>query len=1160
MNSDRPAKQSTPLPWWQVLEEELKSQGLGEGLQGKRESLWKKHVLDLWPSALALEAKARVLMDQDGPTAQRLKRALRNKVLPPLPEKPEFEFHDYHQEARAFVAMVDGALGPLTPRSQGGPAGLVDPENEGEHLRRAVQALKEADDIERRWLDSLIAHCHGEAGGRSALCLSGGGIRSATFGLGVIQGLAEHQLLSKFHYLSTVSGGGYLGSWLSAWIHRSDGGVGEVEKALKDHQPKWTLGTPPYAHGPEPQPEPLKVWRLRANSSYLSPQMGLLSADMWTLVALMIRNLLVHWAVLVPLLAALLLLPFLALASAYAAKGWEIAFGLGFPLVAYAFALGQTACSEADSRNQKPTDSGAPKWFLALGILLLAWAWVSAGARLGPGDSFSLNSMRPWVVLPLLVLVPALAGLFTRGYGQMNRLDWVWVAALIAGALVGGLYLGRQDPTAGGSGLPGVVLYALYGLAVIYFMVPFSKLSRASGWKALMFELGIGAALAGGLWSVIRFGSPKFPEWSRWLITCGPALIALLVFFLTSVPVALLSAHPKKQHKVWGALLLLGAFIWLFMGKGLSPSLVLFVGGALLLIPKERPLVGNIDREWYARLGAWSLIVGFGWLVLAGISLYGVGLLLKLPKVFTALTAGGVAAATWGVFSSAGRGGEGKSGLKDLLLAKAAPLGGLVGALLIAILVVVGLERGLHEVIKPVSLEYQVAMPPKESPVALTLRVTQPPNAKEAKVEAHLQSSEAQADRGLLKTIRDVNYWLVNACKRLSIPGDCVLKVQLNDPSHQGPIHILLAGCVGGLLLLGLALSWLFPLGEYSLHSLYRNRLVRAYLGASRDSRHPDMATGFSSLDDFQLSHLAKNGNAQKPLLVINTALNQTFGEQLGWQERKAMSFTMSPLHCGNFLKVGYQRTEGYGGPVSLGTAMTISGAAASPNMGYHSSPLLAFVMTFFSIRLGSWLPNPGMADSKSWIKEYPSLEIFPLVSELFGFSTSKRRYVNLSDGGHFENLGLYEMVARRCKFIVVVDGGEDPKFEYEDLGNALRKIRIDLGIPITFPYPLIPPGEGDGPWFQEHPHVAVAKIEYGKVDGEKVSCGTLIYLKPHLWKRIPADILTYARWNSAFPHQSTGDQFFTESQFESYRALGHELALSALNHFNFPEPIEVNR
>lgn len=450
--------------------------------------------------------------------------------------------------------------------------------------------------------------------------------------------------------------------------------------------------------------------------------------------------------------------------------------------------------------------------------------------------------------------------------------------------------------------------------------------------------------------------------------------------------------------------------------------------------------------------------------------------------------------------------------------------------------------------IKPIPQENRATNLAKESPVVLTLKVSQSSEGKDAKLETHLQTPATHPDQGLLATIRNVDQWLVNACKRTAIPGDCVISTQLNDPSIEGPLHTLLAGYVGGLLLLGLTLSWLFPLGEYSLHSLYRNRLVRAYLGASRDSRHPDMATGFSSFDDFPLSDLAKNGNAQRPLLVINTALNQTFGDKLGWQERKATSFTMSPLHCGSFFQVGYQRTEIYGGPVCLGTAMTISGAAASPNMGYHSSPLLAFVMTFFSIRLGSWLPNPGIHGNRNWSNQYPTIEIFPLISELFGFATAKRRYVNLSDGGHFENLGLYEMVARRCKYIVVVDGGEDPNFEFEDLGNALRKIRIDLGIPIKFEKDsLVEPGPGEKPWFQATPKIAVAEIDYAAVDGQGVQCGKLIYLKPHLWKDISADILTFARFNPEFPHQSTGDQFFTESQFESYRALGFALGQAAL-------------
>jgi hypothetical protein len=283
--------------------------------------------------------------------------------------------------------------------------------------------------------------------------------------------------------------------------------------------------------------------------------------------------------------------------------------------------------------------------------------------------------------------------------------------------------------------------------------------------------------------------------------------------------------------------------------------------------------------------------------------------------------------------------------------------------------------------------------------------------------------------------------------------------------------------------------------------------------------------------------------------------LNETHGEKLGWQERKASSFTLSPLHCGAFFRVGYRRTDsGYGGPISLGTAMAVSGAAASPNMGYHSSPLLAFIMTFFTIRLGGWLPNPGPKGAGVWPKAHPTFSLKPLLSEALGFSTAESPFVNLSDGGHFENLGLYEMVARRCRLIVVSDAGADREFGYEDLGNALKKIRIDLGIPITFEGELLRKEKEGNPWGADGAAVQIGMIHYDAVDrpegaSEGPKNGCLIYLKPHLWKGaedkpgLPPDILTYALAHPDFPHETTGDQFFTESQFEGYRALGFEVA-----------------
>jgi hypothetical protein len=139
---------------------------------------------------------------------------------------------------------------------------------------------------------------------------------------------------------------------------------------------------------------------------------------------------------------------------------------------------------------------------------------------------------------------------------------------------------------------------------------------------------------------------------------------------------------------------------------------------------------------------------------------------------------------------------------------------------------------------------------------------------------------------------------------------------------------------------------------------------------------------------------------------------------------------------------------------------MAISGAAASPNMGYHSSPLVSLILALFNVRLGWWLGNPGECGERTfwgsgnihaYEMESPRWALRPFINELFGMTSEDRPFVYLSDGGHFENLGLYEMVRRRCKYIVVSDAGCDPDFAFEDLGDSVRKISIDLGFKITF-------------------------------------------------------------------------------------------------------------
>jgi hypothetical protein len=202
--------------------------------------------------------------------------------------------------------------------------------------------------------------------------------------------------------------------------------------------------------------------------------------------------------------------------------------------------------------------------------------------------------------------------------------------------------------------------------------------------------------------------------------------------------------------------------------------------------------------------------------------------------------------------------------------------------------------------------------------------------------------------------------------------------------------------------------------------------------------------------------------------------------------------------------------------------------------MGYYSSPATAFLMTLFNVRLGAWLPNPATASTQELLQAKPPNALLTLARELLGLTDDRGKAVYLSDGGHFENLGLYEMVRRRCRYIVAIDAGEDSKAWFEDLGNAVRKVRIDFDVQIDFD-PPVGIASRDKP---EKPFrsFACATIRYPE---NPTLTGRLIYLKPCDPAYMTMDVRAYFNGHSAFPHEPTTEQFFTESQFESYRELG---------------------
>ena len=362
----------------------------------------------------------------------------------------------------------------------------------------------------------------------------------------------------------------------------------------------------------------------------------------------------------------------------------------------------------------------------------------------------------------------------------------------------------------------------------------------------------------------------------------------------------------------------------------------------------------------------------------------------------------------------------------------------------------------------------------------------------------------------------------------------------------------LLGLAAGGLATVLLVLVWRLDVNEFSMNPLYRNRVVRCYLGASNRQRRAERFTGFDPSDDLPLAALGP----ARPYPLLNAALNHMSGRRIAWRERKALPFVLSPLWCGYDIGLrgrlpepgepqsGYRPAALYASKpeeLSLGTALAISGAAVNPCMGYHSSPAVTFLLTLFNARLGWWLPNPRVGSR--WRESGPSWGLRYLLTELFGRTDFSRPHVHLSDGGHAENLGLYQLVKRGCSFIVVADASGDPDFTFGDLARALRLCRIDLGVEIEIDLSPLRP---DPSTRQSAQAWQMGTIHYEAVD-PGARPGVLLYLKAALTSGLPSDVASFARESPAFPHDSTANQWFTETQFESYRLLGQGVAAAAL-------------
>jgi hypothetical protein len=969
-------------------------------------------------------------------------------------------------------------------------------------------------DLEAANLRELWEKVHDLAGdGRTALCLSGGGVRSAAFNLGVLQGLARLKLLDRFHYLSTVSGGGYIGCWLTAWRYRSERGIEDLLIGLSwpDRVEEKTI----------PPRVPDAICNLRRATNYLTPVKGLLSPDTWATIIIVFRNLILNHLIIVPLIAALLLI--LKLMGAAAHCDWFLA--------------------DWEAWTKEAIEPGSMRLFDAQ---LLVWPLLFPGALVVLG----------WVVFSIARpswdsrrAAPPIGHLSRSNAPQDKHPGQDWAPLLgISLVLAGGLFFALISADEFAQ-MPGTTSDAARYCSKTFFDSKpfwnwpcFSAFPLAGLVGALLaFALAVSVALirrgrckyqtgdAKKSWALRFLGNVlEKPSSPVTVPTAGCRAVVFLALAACFAGVAggmvlglglEAAAQLPRSEPTSTALILSIAPLWFVISYVVGDAVFL---GLTVRRPRLQPGLewsdpwGDEEREWVARTGGYLTVIALVIGILFLLALFGPELIefAKLFPISLALVAIGSALASIGLGAS------------------------------------------------PLSSQFGTAtVRSRRLPVPTILAIATPIFAGFLII--------------VLSTAIDLLLFSNPLLDVLS-QGESDLVI---DPRTD---HLKLLWLASGLALFSWLAAHFVNINRFSLYDLYRMRLTREFLGASNSERRPDFWTGFDEKDDVPMDRLwpCRSDKQKRLYPIINATLNMAATKRLEWQERKAVSFIFTPRYCGSGAtsELGFRKTAEYGCGIRLGWAMSVSGAAFSPNAGYATMPGLALLMTLFNLRLGVWAGNPGKAggypsqkndsppskvngsrrekgaggssthgNNLFWflrkpVETYrlrgPHNALSPLINEAFARTDDSRNYVYLSDGGHFDNLGVYEMLRRRCRFIVVSDATHDPEYAYADLGSVVRKAALDFGIRITFKH-LDTAQRGGKAVHGAYSAFAIIEYPEERHDGQRQR-GYLLYIKAfYQGAEEPADVRAYALENPAFPHDTTLNQFFGEAQFESYRVLG---------------------
>lgn len=1015
-----------------------------------------------------------------------------------------------------------------------------------------VLAAEYVDIQERRAVASGATREEGRPRNLAGIALSGGGIRSATFNLGLLQALTKARLLQQFDYLSTVSGGGYCGGWWSAWLSRPSRRPGkedffpaderiEPERHSMRHDRSLAAARAQEEYvdasesamnaGSDP------IHHLRLFSNFLTPRKGLLSADTWRAITSIGRNLVLTWLILLPLLLAAIMT-----GQAYFAliTGDEFEHRIVINQDVETAAKSALDHRETEQARRANADTGPRPWherlirrlyvallpslFLFVGVVLCVMLWMVFTRKCWKLRDVVIVGLT-LVAFTVLTLIALLVTRVLPTDARIWQLLGVAAAVFIGLLIVVGLRrrktTGATDDTAFWRNqiarfqtkllqwcvlLAVVLLFAGFGHEAIDFLLYDTafhdriagKVAKVGGWGAVILSL------LGAVYTAMK-GAPSGGEDNRKakpgladriiFAVVPPLLLLVLALFLSWVGHRWYwEVYEDQVVRFWRDH---GEIWWMTLSTLISAFL--FLSMALYEFRPRAP------KKVLVLAGLWGVTVAVILLVPAE----------KLGQNLFA-TCIGTIIFVLGALLLRGKGRRRKWG---------AIIGAAVAGAAVGIAIDVADRR-----------ETLTALPIEQLPQVIMI--------------------------GIIFSVTLLLFELIYAdgsntrsFALLAIGFGVLALVGIAACSAEAYAWRMLAmfGCISTVMGWVLALGWLLDPNVLTLHAFYKARLVRAYMGASNDARRNAPGAGISEAvpgDDVALVHL-RNTSHGAPYHLINTTLNLVGARDLATVQRFSDYFVMSRRYCGS-LRTGYRPTSEYAcGTMSLGTAVSVSGAAASPNMGAHTpSAALAMLLTLFNVRLGFWAPTPNRT---YWRAGSARLWPFYTVQELLSQTTDLLPFCNLSDGGHFDNTGVYSLIQRGCRYILMADCGADPGPSFADLGDMVRKVRIDFGteIDICIDDLLKPPKK----------HFVAGTIRYSRVHAESLGLteeernGILIVVKPNRTPGASVDVLQYGYDNDDFPQQTTADQWYDEQQFESYRKLGF---LSGASMFAQTPPADI--